>query len=107
MEIRSGGDLVYSGTLEAGAVPKRGHRWRYLDRDARKGSGARDGIFYMLLSINRDGVWRWSFKAFTDMSAAADPNIRVTLTIDGTVIYDREKEWMQRSNGYVGELGRG
>ena len=40
VEVRSGGDLVYSGTLEAGVVPKRGHRWRYLDRDARKGSGA-------------------------------------------------------------------
>ena len=107
MELRSDGDLVYSGTLETGAVPKQGHRWRYIDRDARKGTAARDGIFYMLMSMNRDGVWRWSFKAFTDLSTATDPNIRVTLTVDGTVVYDREKEWTERSNGYVGELGRG
>jgi hypothetical protein len=107
VEVRSGGDLVYSGTLDVGVVSKRGHRWRYLDRDARKGTGANDGIFYMLMSINRDGVWRWSLKAFTDMSDVTDPNIRVTLSVDGTVVYDREKEWTERSNGYLGELGRG
>jgi len=107
VELRSGGDLVYSGALESGAVPKVGHKWRYLDRGAAKGVAIRDGVFYMLMSPDRAGIWRWSFKAFTDMSTAVHPTIRVSLTIEGTVVYDREKSWTQRANGYIGELGRG
>ena len=104
-ELRSGGNVVYTGTLLPGDVAKRGHKWQFLDRQARKGSGSRDGISLAQTSINREGVWRMQFKAFADLSAVVDPFIRVSVFVDGTQIYEREEDWTERRNGFRHDLG--
>jgi len=105
IEIESGGESVYTGTLLVGDVAKRGHKWQFLDRRARKGSGTRDGIALMQTTLNRDGVWRVQFKAFSDLSAAVDPLVRVTVYVDGATVYEREEIWRERSNGFLHDLG--
>ena len=104
--LESGGASVFTGTLQVGDVAKRGHKWQFLDRQARKGSGSRDGISLAQTSINREGVWRLQFKAFTDLSSVVDPLIRVSVSVDGATVYLREEIWNERSNGFLYDLGR-
>jgi hypothetical protein len=106
VEVESDGAPVYAGTLLAGDIAKRGHRWNFRDRGARTGSGVRDGIAWASVSLNKDDIWRWQLKAFGDVSAAVSPEIRIRLTVDGVVMYDRLDTWQQRSHGFVFDLGR-
>ena len=105
VELESGGATVYTGTLQVGDVAKRGHKWQFLDRKARKGSGTRDGISLMQTTPNRAGVWRVQFKAYADLTTVVDPLIRVSVYVDGTKVYEREEIWRERSNGFLQDLG--
>lgn len=106
VEVESDLGPVFSGTLLAGDIAKKGHRWIFRDRGARKGTGVRDGIGWATLSRNNDNVWRWQVKAFAALPGAISPEINVRLTVDGVVMYDRLETWRQRSNGFVFDLGR-
>lgn len=102
--LQSHGDPVFEGTLNAGDVSKRGHKWSFRDRTARKGVGTRDGISLMSMTTNRDGIWRWQMKGFADLMAASSPEIAVVVEIDGVVAFARTATWQGRSNGYVFDL---
>ena len=105
VELESGGATVYTGTLQAGDVAKRGHKWQFLDRNARKGSGTRGGISFLQTTPNRAGVWRVQFKAYADLTTVVDPLIRVSVYVDGTKVYEREEIWRERRNGFLQDLG--
>lgn len=102
--LQSDGNRVFEGTLYAGDVSKRGHKWSFRDRTARKGVGTRDGISLMSMTTNRDGIWRWQMKGFADLAAASSPEIAVVVEIDGSVAFARTATWQDRSDGYVFDL---
>ena len=102
--LQSDGNPVFEGTLFAGDVLQRGHKWSWRDRTARRGAGARDGISLMSMTTNREEIWRWQMKGFTDLSAATSPEIELVIEIDGTVAFARTATWQDRSDGYVFDL---
>ena len=73
--VQSDGNPVFEGTLFAGDVIQRGHKWSFRDRTARRGAGTRDGISLMSMTTNREGIWRWQMKGFADLAAATSPDI--------------------------------
>ncbi len=102
--LQSDGSPVFEGTLFPGDVIQRGHKWSFRDRTARRGVGARDGISLMSMSENRNEIWRWQMKGFTDLAAATSPEIQLVIEIDGTVAFARTATWQDRSDGYVFDL---
>ena len=104
VRLLSDGNSVFEGTLNAGDVTKRGHKWNFRDRGARTDTPSHDGIAFMSMSPNREGIWRWQLKGFADLSAATDPTITVVVEIDGTVSFARTESWQDRSNGFVFDL---
>ena len=104
VRLLSDGNSVFEGTLNAGDVSKRGHRWNFRDRSARTDTPSRDGIAFMSMSPNREEIWRWQMKGFANLSDATDPMITVVVEIDGTVAFARTESWQDRSNGFVFDL---
>jgi hypothetical protein len=102
--VQSDGNPVFEGTLFAGDVIQRGHKWSFRDRTARRGAGTRDGISLMSMTTNREDIWRWQMKGFADLAAATSPDIQVEIEIDGTISFARTATWQDRSDGYVFDL---
>lgn len=104
VRLLSDGNSVFEGTLNAGDVTKRGHKWNFRDRGARTDTPSHDGIAFMSMTPNRKEIWRWQMKGFANLSDATDPMITVVVEIDGSVAFARTESWQDRSNGFVFDL---
>ena len=104
-EVFSGGAPVYRGVLFPGDVRKRGNKWKFLDRKAKKTGGVRDGISLFEVT-QRAGIWKFHVKIRRGFAGDLDPLVRVMMSVDGDVVYDREEEWLKRRSGLYFDLGR-
>jgi len=79
--ITNAGGTVFSDSLAAGALVKRGRTWYYRDPSARQSGG-----FFLVKITDRpdDPVgFRIDVKGFGDMSSATDPVMSIDATVCG------------------------
>ncbi|HEY8516182.1 MAG TPA: choice-of-anchor A family protein [Candidatus Binatia bacterium] len=91
---------VYVGELQPGDFVKKGKKFRFLDKGARKGAGIRDGLAKVEISeVPKVGGWRVNLQAFADLDAAtlAEMTLEVWLGDDAIA---RTDVWIKKAFGW-------
>jgi hypothetical protein len=93
--------VVYQGSLPAGALVRKGKKFQLVDRAAKKGMGAYDGLFKVeVAAAQADAGTRVTIQAYADLSAATLADMTITITLgDDTV--QRADIWLPKAYGWI------
>ena len=93
--------VLYDGFLPAGAIGKKGRKFQFIDRAARKGQGAFDGLFKVeVSSAQADAGTRVTIQAYGDLAAATLPEMTITITLGDDVV-QRTDVWGTKAYGWI------
>jgi len=96
---------IYSAELAKGALTGEGSIFRFTDLNAKTAGG----LSSVKIKRNRDGVsYTFSFRAYGDLSAATDPNMRLQFYIgtdpaaaaDGRIFITLATPWTRTPHGW-------
>ena len=99
--VRNANGVVYEGFLPAGALASKGKKFQFVDRAARKGLGAHDGLFKVeVAAAQADLGTRVTIQAYADLSAATLADMTVTITL-GDDSVQRADVWTTKAYGWI------
>lgn len=99
--LRNANGVVYDGFLPAGALASKGKKFQFVDRAARKGLGAHDGLFKVeVAAAQADLGTRVTIQAYADLSAATLADMTITITI-GDDSVQRADVWTTKAYGWI------
>jgi hypothetical protein len=80
--LENANGIVYSATLLPGDLSRRGKSLIFLDRNAKKGTGFRDGLSKVKIQEVPNGLgMRVTIEAYGDLKDATDPTMTLTLRV--------------------------
>ena len=99
--VRNANGVVYEGFLPAGALASKGKKFQFVDRAARKGLGAHDGLFKVeVAAAQADLGTRVTIQAYADLSGATLADMTVTITL-GDDSVQRADVWTTKAYGWI------
>jgi hypothetical protein len=105
-ELKNARGVIYQGTLQPGDLTSNvnSRLLRYKDKGARLGQGLHDGIYTAKIQIGARGTISYHVKAYSDLSAADDPEMALFFII-GTgpdrKAWGTSGKWKRTSRGWV------
>jgi cysteine-rich repeat protein len=96
VELRNSRGVIYSLTMQPGALVKEGRSYRYRDPFGATGQG---GVRFMGMNLRNDGLWRLEIKAYGDLQCLADEAEMTLIVLAGNDVFTKTATWR--------ELGRG
>lgn len=98
--LENASGIVYAASLQSGDLSRRGKSLVFIDRNAKKGTGFRDGLAKVKIQEvpNGTGV-RVTIEAYGDLSAATDPTMTLSLRV-GAHANSITDTWQQTNFGW-------
>jgi hypothetical protein len=93
--------VIYQASLQPGDLVRKGKKFQFIDRTARKTPGIRDGLFKVEVSpAQADVGTRVTIQAYGDFAAAtlAEMTIKISLGDDAV---QRTDAWLPRAYGWL------
>jgi cysteine-rich repeat protein len=97
--ITNANGIIYSATLQPGDLKAAGRKYQFADAGVFTGGGIRNGLRLVRMSQRSDGLWRFSIRAFTDLSAATEAEMTMQVVI-GNDAFQKTATWTPRGNGW-------
>ncbi len=92
--------VIYEAELFPGDFVRRGRKFIFTDRNARKGTGIRDGLFRVDVSqVPKVGAFRVNLQAFADLDTATLAEMTIEVTLGDDVIA-RTDVWTEKKFGW-------
>ena len=93
--------IVYEAMLQPGDLKRKGRKFQFIDRNARKGTGTHDGLFKVEISDAQDDLGtRVTIQAFDDLQAATLAEMTLEISVGGDTVL-RTDLWQTKAYGWI------
>jgi TQXA domain-containing protein len=97
--VTNGNGVIYKAQLRPGDLVRRWSSMVFVDKPAKRGRGARDGLYRVKLLRGREGRIGVTLEAFGDFSAATLPAMTVQIGIGDDMFFNKAA-WSPRRYGW-------